>query len=118
MPRSPSPSSVKFHIDILNRIAFVGRSPIPELTNTEIKLLVHLVNAKGKTLSRVALLTAAWGIHPDSATTLSIATRRVDVAIGRIRAKIAVVNPAASKAIMTVSGDGYKLNCAGVRWVQ
>ena len=89
-----------------------------QLTNTELKLLVHLINAKGNVVSRKNLLTGAWGMHPESALQLATARRRVDVTVGRIRSKISKASERAAKAIMSVSSEGYKLHCHGVRWVK
>jgi two-component system response regulator MtrA len=71
------------------------------LTRTEFDLLVELTRHLGQILPRDALLDRIWGYDylGDS--------RLVDVAIGRLRAKIEA-DPAAPELIVTVRGAGYK----------
>jgi two-component system response regulator MtrA len=71
------------------------------LTRTEFDLLVDLARHPGQVLARDALLDRIWGYDylGDS--------RLVDVAIGRLRAKIEV-DPSAPELILTVRGAGYK----------
>ena len=71
------------------------------LTRTEFDLLVELARHAGQVLSRDVLLDRIWGYDylGDS--------RLVDVAIGRLRAKIEP-DPAAPTLILTVRGAGYK----------
>jgi two-component system response regulator MtrA len=87
-------------IDLAGRsVARDGRE-IP-LTRTEFDLLVELVQRPGQVLSRDQLLDRVWGYDylGDS--------RLVDVAIGRLRAKVETdaINP---ELILTVRGSGYK----------
>ena len=71
------------------------------LTRTEFDLLVELVQRPGQVLSRDQLLDRVWGYDylGDS--------RLVDVAIGRLRAKIEV-DPVQPELVITVRGTGYK----------
>ena len=71
------------------------------LTRTEFDLLAELTRHAGQVLSRDVLLDRIWGYDylGDS--------RLVDVAIGRLRAKIEA-DPAAPELILTVRGAGYK----------
>jgi two-component system response regulator MtrA len=87
-------------IDLAGRTATRDGTEIP-LTRTEFDLLVELVRHAGQVLSRDVLLDRIWGYDylGDS--------RLVDVAIGRLRAKIET-DPAAPTMIQTVRGAGYK----------
>ena len=68
------------------------------LTRREFELLRHLVENRGRVLSRDRLLERVWGYdHP-------IETRSVDVHIGRLRAKLGTAGP----QIETVVGLGYR----------
>jgi two-component system response regulator MtrA len=71
------------------------------LTRTEFDLLVELARHAGQVLSRDVLLDRIWGYDylGDS--------RLVDVAVGRLRAKIEA-DPAAPELVLTVRGAGYK----------
>lgn len=74
-----------------------------ELTAKEFELLVALIKAKGRVLSRDYLLDTIWGF--DHA--LEIQTRTVDVHIRTLRKKL----KGESKRIMTVKNYGYRF-CA------
>ncbi len=71
------------------------------LTRTEFDLLVDLARHPGQVLARDTLLDRIWGYDylGDS--------RLVDVAIGRLRAKVEA-DPAEPALILTVRGAGYK----------
>jgi two-component system response regulator MtrA len=71
------------------------------LTRTEFDLLTELTRHAGQVLSRDTLLDRIWGYDylGDS--------RLVDVAVGRLRAKIEP-DPATPALIVTVRGAGYK----------
>jgi two-component system, OmpR family, response regulator MtrA len=77
-----------------------GGEEIP-LTRTEFDLLVDLARHPGQVLARDTLLDRIWGYDylGDS--------RLVDVAVGRLRAKIEA-DPGAPELILTVRGAGYK----------
>ncbi len=71
------------------------------LTRTEFDLLTELARHPGQVFTRDALLDHVWGYGylGDS--------RLVDVAIGRLRARVER-DPAAPELILTVRGAGYK----------
>ena len=71
------------------------------LTRTEFDLLLELARRPGQVFTREVLLDRIWGYDylGDS--------RLVDVAIGRLRAKVEL-DPAAPDLILTVRGSGYK----------
>jgi two-component system response regulator MtrA len=71
------------------------------LTRTEFDLLVELARHRGQVLTRDQLLDRVWGYDylGDS--------RLVDVAIGRLRARVGD-DPADPSLILTVRGAGYK----------
>jgi two-component system response regulator MtrA len=71
------------------------------LTRTEFDLLVELAKRPGQVLTREVLLDRIWGYDflGDS--------RLVDVAMGRLRAKIES-DPAVPELLLTVRGAGYK----------
>jgi two-component system response regulator MtrA len=87
-------------IDVAGRAASRDDREIP-LTRTEFDLLVELARHPGQVLPRDVLLDRIWGYDylGDS--------RLVDVAIGRLRAKVEA-DPAAPQLIQTVRGAGYK----------
>jgi DNA-binding response OmpR family regulator len=68
------------------------------LTRREFELLRHLVENRGRVLSRDRLLERVWGYDR------LIETRSVDVHVGRLRAKLGMVG----KQIETVVGLGYR----------
>jgi DNA-binding response OmpR family regulator len=67
-----------------------------ELTATEFDLLVHLMRAPGRVLSREQLLSEVWGYAA------VVGTRTVDVHVAQVRAKLGEASP-----IRTVRGVGY-----------
>jgi DNA-binding response OmpR family regulator len=69
------------------------------LTAKEFALLVALLEARGRVLSRQALLEDVWGYS------YSEGTRTVDVHVRRLREKI----PGLASAIVTVKSLGYRL---------
>jgi DNA-binding response OmpR family regulator len=69
------------------------------LTAKEFALLVALLEAKGRVLSRQALLENVWGYS------YAEGTRTVDVHVRRLREKL----PALVEALVTVKQFGYKL---------
>ncbi len=80
-------------------VALDGRD-VP-LTRTEFDLLIELARRPGQVFTREMLLDRIWGYDylGDS--------RLVDVAIGRLRAKVEA-DPANPALILTVRGAGYK----------
>ena len=87
-------------IDIAGRTVARDGADIA-LTRTEFDLLVDLARHAGQVLARDTLLDRIWGYDylGDS--------RLVDVAVGRLRAKIEA-DPAVPELIVTVRGAGYK----------
>jgi two-component system phosphate regulon response regulator PhoB len=69
-----------------------------DLTTTEFKLLATLVERRGRTLSREALLQDVWGYEN------AIDTRTVDTHVRRLREKLG----GAASRIVTVRGEGYR----------
>ena len=89
-------------IDVAGRsVTRDGSAEEIPLTRTEFELLVDLARHPGQVLARDTLLDRIWGYDylGDS--------RLVDVAVGRLRAKIEA-DPAAPELILTVRGAGYK----------
>ncbi|HSL75747.1 MAG TPA: response regulator transcription factor [Candidatus Limnocylindrales bacterium] len=89
-------------IDVAGRsVTREGSTEEIALTRTEFDLLVDLARHPGQVLGRDTLLDRIWGYDylGDS--------RLVDVAIGRLRAKIEA-DPSAPELILTVRGAGYK----------
>jgi two-component system response regulator MtrA len=87
-------------IDLAGRTVERDGGDIP-LTRTEFDLLVELAHRPGQVFTRDVLLDRVWGYDylGDS--------RLVDVAVGRLRAKIEV-DPAEPRLVVTVRGTGYK----------
>ncbi len=70
------------------------------LTPMEFKLLVTLVERRGRVQSREELLSAVWNIEAD------VTTRTVDTHIKRLRQKLGKVG----EALETIRGLGYRFN--------
>ena len=89
------------HIDPAGRTVTRDGTAI-ELTRTEFDLLVELARHAGQVVARDQLLDRVWGYDylGDS--------RLVDVAIGRLRAKVET-DPGEPQLIHTVRGVGYKV---------
>ncbi len=87
-------------IDTAGRTVSRDGREIP-LTRTEFDLLAELASRPGQVLTRDQLLDHVWGYDylGDS--------RLVDVAIGRLRAKVER-DPANPELLLTVRGSGYK----------
>jgi two-component system response regulator MtrA len=87
-------------IDLAGRTVEREGAEIP-LTRTEFDLLVELARRPGQVFTREVLLDRVWGYDylGDS--------RLVDVAVGRLRAKIEA-DPADPQLVLTVRGTGYK----------
>ncbi|MBW3552356.1 MAG: response regulator transcription factor [Gemmatimonadetes bacterium] len=84
-------------VDLSALSVTVDGEPV-ELTPTEYRLLVSLIERKGRVQSRRQLLQAAWDIH------VQIETRTVDMHIQRLRSKLGD----AGELIETVRGFGYR----------
>lgn len=72
------------------------------LTATEYKLLLLLVERRGRVQSRPQLLESVWDANPD------IQTRTVDMHVQRLRTKLGAVGD----MIETVRGFGYRFKAA------
>jgi two-component system phosphate regulon response regulator PhoB len=83
-----------------HRVSVAGKDI--ELTATEYRLLVTLVERRGRVQTRAQLLETVWEAHPD------IQTRTVDMHMQRLRAKL---GPAAD-LLETVRGFGYRFRAA------
>jgi two-component system phosphate regulon response regulator PhoB len=70
------------------------------LTAIEFRLLLALLENRGRTLSRGNILEIVWGYNSD------VETRTVDTHLRRLREKLG----AAAKQIQTVRGFGYRLD--------
>jgi phosphate regulon transcriptional regulator PhoB len=86
-----------------HQVAVAGQAV--ELTAKEFGLLVALLRAGGRVLSREQLLDAVWGY----ANAAEIESRTVDVHIRRLREKLG----AAARHIVTVKGAGYRVEDDG-----
>jgi two-component system phosphate regulon response regulator PhoB len=79
-----------------HRVTVEGREL--ELTATEYKLLLTLVERRGRVQTRPQLLETVWEAQPD------IQTRTVDMHVQRLRSKLGT----AGELIETVRGFGYR----------
>ena len=84
-------------VDLSAMAVAVDGEPV-ELTPTEYRLLVALMERKGRVQSRRQLLQTAWDIH------VQIETRTVDMHIQRLRSKLGP----AGDLIETARGFGYR----------
>ncbi len=102
---SEDPSSIRFsggwNIDPYRRVLSSDRGEIVELTKAEFDLVLALVRAKGRVLSRDYLLDAIGSRTEDPSD------RTVDVLVSRVRSKLREQG-ARSPIIVTVSGVGYR----------
>jgi two-component system phosphate regulon response regulator PhoB len=71
-----------------------------DLTTTEFKLLIALIDNRGRTLSRDVLLRDVWGYAP------GVDTRTVDTHMRRLREKLGPYAP----RLETIRGEGYRFN--------
>lgn len=85
-------------VDLDAMTVSVSAQPV-ELTPTEYRLLVSLLERRGRVQSRQQLLQAAWDVRAE------IETRTVDMHVQRLRTKLG----AAGDLIETVRGFGYRL---------
>jgi DNA-binding response OmpR family regulator len=90
-------------LDLVSRAAYRNGSKI-DLSPREFDLLLALVRADGRTLTRADLLRDVWGFEREPETNL------VDVHIGRLRRKLDRHGPT---LISTVRGEGYRIQDAG-----
>jgi len=78
------------------------------LTSKEFGLLRELLEAKGRVLTREALLHKIWGHEKE----LDISTRTVDIHLSRLRRKLGP----ASNQILTIRNVGYRMDFSSA-WV-
>jgi phosphate regulon transcriptional regulator PhoB len=100
---SPAPNRIIKEGDIIiDKDAYaVTRKGIPlKLSATEFRLLLYLVEKKGRVFNREQLLNAVWS---DEAF---VEPRTVDVHIRRLRTQIEE-NPSSPRCIKTMRGAGY-----------
>jgi DNA-binding response OmpR family regulator len=76
-----------------------GGSTVIGLTSLEFKLLLNLIQAQGRVLSRGTLLKEVWGEE------MHVTDRTVDTHIGHLRKKIGE----SKVQIQTVVGEGYRI---------
>ena len=77
-----------------------------KLTSLEFRLLVFLLENKGRILERDSLINAVW---KDSATTQGVTDQALDQLIFRLRKKIEP-NPNSPTYLQTVKGRGFKFS--------
>ncbi len=82
----------------LNALAVTVDGAAVDLTPTEYRLLVSLLERRGRVQNRQQLLRAAWDVNAQ------IETRTVDMHVQRLRTKLG----AAGDSIETVRGFGYR----------
>jgi DNA-binding response OmpR family regulator len=93
------------HVDLaidLDRVEVKRGGKAVPLTPAEFRLLVALVQARGRVLTRQALLDSLYGTHQGDAL-----ERTVDVHIGRLRDKLGE-ELGTPRYIITVRGLGYR----------
>ena len=73
-----------------------------ELTAKEFDLLIALLQANGRVVSREFLLNRVWGMSQ----ALEVETRTVDVHVGQLRKKLG----GNAKRLVTVKGTGYRFD--------
>ena len=84
-------------VDLSAMSVTVDEAPV-DLTPTEFRLLVSLLERRGRVQSRRQLLEAAWDLHA------RIETRTVDMHVQRLRSKLG----SAGDLIETARGFGYR----------
>jgi DNA-binding response OmpR family regulator len=87
-------------IDFAN-LELRGSTDTVQLTLMEAKLLRHLIDKRGQTVSRKSILEDVWGLHEDTDT------RAIDNFVVRLRRYIEV-DPSKPQHLLTVRGVGYK----------
>ena len=92
---------MKIRVELMRKKAYLGGRPVHGLTFTELRVLAVLVGSHGAVVSRQGLLRQAWMIDSP------ISTRRVDMAVHRINAKMA--EAAGRDVVLSVSGEGYRI---------
>lgn len=85
-------------LDVDAFIARVGGAEIP-LTFLEFRLLIYLIEGRGRVRTRDELLTNVWNTSPE------VETRTIDTHVKRVRDKLGT----AGEIIETVRGLGYRI---------
>ena len=88
-------------VDVDGHYVFVKTSEI-HVSAIEMRLLVYLIEHRGRVRSREDLLEDVWGYKP------GVSTRTVDTHVKRLRDKLGI----AGALIETVRGTGYRLTDA------
>jgi len=88
-------------VDVDGHRVFVGEDEV-HVSAIEMRLVVYLIENRGRVRSRDDLLENVWGYRP------GVSTRTVDTHVKRLRDKLG----AASNLIETVRGTGYRLSDA------
>ena len=102
--RSTQPMAEVFTLEALTadwgkHVVTLKGKPV-ELTSKEFELLKALIDAKGRVLSRDALLDRVWGYE----RAMEIETRTVDLHISQLRKKLRLV----ADRILTIKNAGYR----------
>ena len=79
------------------------------LTPKELDLLIALLDARGRAVSRLELLREVWGYSP------AAVSRTVDTHIAELRRKLED-DPSSPRHILTVRKLGYRIDTAEERW--
>ncbi len=86
-------------LDVDSHHVFVNGREV-HVSTLEMRLLVYLVEHRGRVRSRENLLEDVWGYKPD------VSTRTIDTHVERLRDKLAE----AGSLLETVRGTGYRLS--------
>ncbi len=100
----PSDKTLKcgdLEVDAARHVVNLKEKPV-ELTAKEFDLLLALLKAEGRVLTRESLLEKVWGYD----ATLNIETRTVDMHIGQLRKKL----KHEAGRILTVKSVGYRFD--------
>ncbi len=92
-------------VNLKEQKAMTARGEIP-LTELEVRMLRTFFQQEGEILSRAELLTAVWGMAPDTET------RTLDNFIVRMR-KYFETDPSSPVHFLTVRGRGYRFSRLG-----
>lgn len=101
-PAAPTPRRKytvgPLRVDVDGHYVFVKQAEI-HVSAIEMRLLVYLIEHRGRVRSREDLLEDVWGYKP------GVSTRTVDTHVKRLRDKLG----AAGELVETVRGTGYRL---------
>jgi two-component system phosphate regulon response regulator PhoB len=103
-PAPPAPTARRkytvgpLRVDVDGHYVFVKQAEI-HVSAIEMRLLVYLIDHRGRVRSREDLLEDVWGYNP------GVSTRTVDTHVKRLRDKLG----SAGELIETVRGTGYRL---------